>query len=857
MDTLTLTVNSRLALNIKREYDKAQQQNGLKSWRTPAVMPLTQWIEKTWQSLLPKQRLLTSLQQQQLWQRIIAQQLDSDSIETNNTATQIMQAWQMIRGWEINLNSFKDHNEETALLYRCMTQFETLCQDKNWITGPALVDELLNHQQAWVDKLPSHITLSGFDSLPKRTQQLIDLFAEHSTLNIIHMNQPAKQIRRVCCNDVQHEIKSMATWAKQCWQNNPNATIACIVPALNLTRNYIEDIFYQTFYQQIKNTPEKQYYNLSAGQALTEFSVIADALIALRLLEGKFHIDDLSTLLQSPYFSLDLSDPDMGALVDREIRELNEPVLNNSALFIALHTAQAIYPANTWSDRWHQLCQFSKKQPPLATVSKWIEQFCMLLELLGWPGKRGLNSIEYQVLQRWRNALADIAQLDCVTQPMPLASALNLLQHSIQQTVFQPEGSQANVQILGVLESANIQFNCMWIMGLESQSWPPSPQPNPFIPYSVQVAHELPHCSAAHEYAYCKKTLARLFNSAQQVIVSSPQQDGDSVLNPSALISDIPLQLLAQPEMQQYGPEVRLESIQDNTLLRRDQSTMLKGGSELIKLQALCPFRAQSSMHLKSRPLNQPDVDLASYEKGNLVHLALHKIWLTLNNQATLNALEPAECDALIERTIDASISEQQKPITTTTQQYFLNTEKKRLKQLLTRWLDFEKQRPPFDVIEREHSHHLTINGISIHCKIDRIDRCQDGIYVIDYKTGAQTITRWFGERPTEPQLPLYSSFIDGIDGACYAEVRNQGMSFKGVCNESSNQHFSALLPIDQIKHPDSIDSWQAQKNHWKQTIEKLLHDFYQGDANVDPVDRQISCQYCELQPFCRIEHEQ
>jgi hypothetical protein len=42
---------------------------------------------------------------------------------------------------------------------------------------------------------------------------------------------------------------------------------------------------------------------------------------------------------------------------------------------------------------------------------------------------------------------------------------------------------------------------------------------------------------------------------------------------------------------------------------------------------------------------------------------------------------------------------------------------------------------------------------------------------VIDYKTRAPSRTRWLGERPQEPQLPLYSLLDSSIQGIAYAEL--------------------------------------------------------------------------------------
>ena len=845
MDILTLTANSRLALTIRRQYDQLQLQKNLRCWPSPNILPLNSWIEQTWKSLNTTERLLTPLQQQQLWQQITQHQSGALTLHTNSSAQQLIQAWQMLTLWQIPIEPFKDTNEETQLLFQCVQAVEQHCQQQQLISHAELPAALLKQTNTWRHKIPKKVQLTGFDDLPPCIEALIKFIAQHSDFELIETDIKPNSLERIECLNETHEIKAMASWAKQLWQQNPQQQITCVIPKLEQIRNPVDKIFHEY------NIP----YNISAGQKLTEFSLIEQALNILQLTLGQFNSAELAGILQSPYCSQHETDIDMGAMLDKEIRELNEVELPINALFIAFNKVQSHYPNSSWLSRWRAFCDTAQTLKPSGSSLYWAEQFTNLLIAIGWPGNRGLTSIEYQVLQRWRNLLKEFSELDIVIQNISQKKAIEMLQTLASQAVFQPEGSEAPIQILGLLESAGLQFDALWIMGLDSESWPPTANGNPFIPYSIQVKYALPHSSAEREYEYSKNTLTRLQKSAKQIVISSAQQQGDKTLSPSNMIAAIKLSQDPITTATTTYPCKEIETLVDDTAPKIKQDGALQGGSEIIKLQALCPFRAFGEIRLKARPMVEPSLNLESFEKGNIVHRALQDIWLQLKNQSRLKNISDEELDKLIDNTATHAIKTQQKNLHSESHHYFLETEKKRLKQLLKRWLELEKQRPDFQVLERENTHHLDINGLSIRCQVDRIDVCSDGRYIIDYKTGLNSPNSWFGERMTEPQLPLYCSFIDDIDGICFAEVRNSEVKFKGIVTESAEATFSDILPIDQGNHPDSMQDWQSQKKYWKTAIENLLLDFSNGCVEVDPLDNTLTCQYCQLQPLCRIHY--
>ena len=120
--------------------------------------------------------------------------------------------------------------------------------------------------------------------------------------------------------------------------------------------------------------------------------------------------------------------------------------------------------------------------------------------------------------------------------------------------------------------------------------------------------------------------------------------------------------------------------------------------------------------------------------------------------------------------------------------------EARRLLRLAQDALDLELERSAFEVVDFEREVLHEIGGQTIRLYIDRVDRLSDGgLAIIDYKTGKVDPARWFGDRPEDPQLPLYAVSAGEIPFAVvFAVIRGDECLFRGVVRgEGCGANFS------------------------------------------------------------------
>jgi exodeoxyribonuclease-5 len=140
------------------------------------------------------------------------------------------------------------------------------------------------------------------------------------------------------------------------------------------------------------------------------------------------------------------------------------------------------------------------------------------LKAVGWPGDRPLSSHEFQARRAFGEVLDGLGRLDGLLGPLGFAEAVRRLSQLCRQRLFQPEtrGKPA-IQVLGVLESAGLSFDALWVMGMNDDLWPPPPRPNPLLPAEVLRAAGASHASADVELDFARRVHVRLSQSAPEV----------------------------------------------------------------------------------------------------------------------------------------------------------------------------------------------------------------------------------------------------------------------------------------------------------------------------------------------------
>ncbi|OIZ95074.1 hypothetical protein A1D18_02970 [Candidatus Rickettsiella isopodorum] len=861
-DDLLLTGNKRLIPFLQKTYAHYQQKQKKQIWSTPKFFTFTHWLETLWEKQFIEEtgfslRLLNKHQECVLWQTII-QQSTYFFLDTAHTAKKAQEAWQLVQQTQLDYRSplFKQCNE-TETWQTWANHFVNLCQSQAYIDLSSVINHLILLFNKKILNPPQRIFLIGFNEINPQYQKLLGVLQElHCHIDHYAPIYPSAKPQRLRLSDKETECHNMALWTYQSWRQGKK-NIGCVIPNLVEQRTHLLNTFTDLFTELAPQSINPPPFNIAAGNPLSEFTLIQTATHILSL-ESINAFPKINQLLRSPYVGGSQQEQSQRAQLDIYLRCTAENKLSLDQL-LKLSQQQA---CPLFSHLITHLIHLIKKYPIhfLAKPSFWSDYFAKKLYALSWPGERVLISSEFQLLERWSELLTQLASLDFILGEISHAEALQQLHELIANTLFQTKTlHEPPIQVLGLLDTAGMYFDALWVMGLDDRTWPAAAKPNPFIPYALQRTYQIPYASSEREYYFASMLTKKLRACAKTLIFSHAAQHLDQILCPSVLIKSIPeteLSDLSLPSYQTFAKKIMVsqqwEYYTEESVAIADADSF-SAGTQLLQSQAACPFQAFARWRLKARFQPFPQNGLNARERGILLHQILEQFWNKVKNQETLLALTPRALHQHINTAINYSLNlfSKKRPLVFKT--HFINLERQRLQSLLNNLIDLEKQRPTFRQTQHENKRQLTLGKLLLSLRIDRLDQLNPmESMIIDYKTGKPSKIDWLEERCDYPQLPLYClSYPETVRSFAILHLRSNKMTLQGISAEETA--LKQLTPLKKLKTSVVLNHWPDLLKHWQASLEKLAIEFQQGITQVNPKQGAHTCRDCDLQLLCRI----
>jgi ATP-dependent helicase/nuclease subunit B len=816
-----VTPNTRLAQALVAQLDGFQVGNGKLTWEAPDILPFGAFVERLYEEALYSPAgaglpmLLAPAQEELLWREILRQS-KRELLVLDRTAAQCGEAWQIVHAWRIPAGSGNEDAvafSEWAAAYR-----KRAARDVDRARLPDLVSDFLLGL-----KLPKIVVAYGFDIVPPQVQEFLGALARHGVA--VEKSGPQRKrgsAIRASFASARAELEAAASWARARLEAG-HARIGVVVPDLQQRRKEVVRVFSQA-------TGRPHPFNVSLGEPLADYPLVRAALGILELACREVAFEKVSALVRSPYLGGAESELGLRAKLDVKMRRDAPPRL----------TLPALVGLSEPCPRLRALLEklFNEREETARSAAQWARHFSELLSAAGYPGERVLDSDEYQARAKWHQVLGELARLERVAPKMTLAQAFSTLERLCRETLFQPESPSVPIQVLGILESASLSFDCLWVSGLTDEAWPLDARPNPFVPVALQKKAGVPEASAEGSLELDRRITEGWLGAADEIVLSYFEREDDRALAPSPLILGVPRGDVALSRYPKHRDVVfasrKINLVEDMTAPAVTERK-IGGGTRVLADQAACPFRAFARWRLRAEPLEAPGEGLDASDRGRLLHALMSALWQELKTSAALErdvapAIAKAAASAVKELGLEGRFAE---------------IERARLARLAADWLQMEKTRPAFEVIGIEKEVDLRVAGLELRGRMDRVDRlAQGGHALIDYKTSVRpTPKHWEPPRPDDPQLPIYAAAMkDEVAAVVIAKVRPGSMRLMGFSRDKN-----AIPGVQAAK------SWPNLIRDWDAEAEALGTAFGAGEARVDPKRDLQTCRYCGLQTLCRV----
>jgi probable DNA repair protein len=823
-----ITANRRLARALHDEFARQQVRAGKQAWESPAIHSWQDWLDMlllgaTDQASLPTR--ITPHQSRLLWERCLSRETGVSRSGLAALVRLSRDAWQRLADWQVSIGEVARSAQsiDQRMFAAAAGRYLGILEREHWVDDAglaSLVDELIRTGRA---SSAGSVTFAGFDRERPVVTSIIAALAERDCeIRPGPLRKSADSVGLQCFETTDAEIRAAGAWAREQREKHPDYSIAII--AGNLEKEAI----HKAHLVREGLVPGWQYgppsiahsVNVSYGRKLADFPAVSIALLLLRWLVGNLSAGEIGQLLRTPL----LGSPSTGTRSRLELRLRRLPDRNWSPAMLsgALRGREDDNDAADWLRLVGTITKLRRELQRSASPADWAVYIDNVLKVCAWPGNGPLSSSDFQLVNRWRDLLNDLARLALVSPLMTLNTAIRRLELMAADTVFQPESEGGAVQLIGPLEASGAQFDAVWISGLTAADWPPPGNPSPMLSRRLQRQKGMPDAEPSDTVEYAQSLLLNLGSSANLVVCSYAQTQDDAEQKPSELLQA----LSVAPQTAQSDPgwhATTLARISDTSVVSDSVPQIypgehVSGGAGTLQRQLTDPIAAFVVGRLGVKTLQPQAVGLPASLRGSIIHDALYRLYSDTPSSADISGWPDHEMAARTEKALNFAFARHERDTDTVLKELF-RLERHRIDELLQKFVSVDLARGDFTIAAVEHVVAFAEAGVRLELRVDRIDRMRDGtVAVLDYKTGAKRKFLQSDGQPKEIQLIAYACALDApVSALALVNVDSREISFDGA-----GQGYT-----------DSAE-WSDTIANWKRSVVVACEDLSRGDVRIN-----------------------
>ena len=827
-----ITVNNRLARELRRAFDEQQLARGSLSWQTPRILPWAAWLNTVLDRRDAASRIPLRIQPRAaalIWERLLKKHAEDRLLNPDSLVRQAQQTWQRVQDWCVPLEDLQRHasSEDERLFAEIAVAYRRHLDANSWIDGAQLAACVSGLIETGKIEAPARIVHAGFDRLTPAAARLLNSFrsAGAAVSEAPYTGRPST-VLALSCSDGDAELRAAGLWASQLLHADAGATAAIVCPGLEHNAPRAARLVREGLAPgwQDAGGRHQTAVNVSYGRRLAEYPLVAVALLWLSWACRGLPTRDVSVLLRTPFAGS--ANTDGRCRLEMRLRRMPDRNWRPGNLAAVLGGTEQSADALDWLQRVERVAAMESTRNAFLSPAAWAARIDQLLQELGWPGEKALDTAEFQLANRWRDLLNELSRLDIVQPRIDLTEAVLRLSSFAADTIYQPETESGMVQLLGTLEAAGLEFDNLWVCHLDAQQWPPPAHPLPLVSRALQRKFRMPDATPADTLDFSRRVLERLAGSATNVTFSWPVTDEDLELEASPLLQHFDVRYGGQGEDPGwYAASLCGRSALDlavgDAVPAVRPGEKVGGGAATVQRQVTEPFSAFAYGRLGVRDLQPFEAGLPANARGNIIHRALHHLFLEKPSTRDIAAWSNG-VDNRIERAVDTALARHIR-FADGVLLRLLAIERRRLRELLRRFIEAEMQRQEFEILSVEESVTFLRHEVELDLRVDRIDRLADGtLLIIDYKTGTVKALLTKDGEPKELQLVVYASAIDAeIGGLVLINIDSREIVYRGA---GGSVEWDRLPP----------ELWPMRLGGWKKIVEDALKQLAAGDVRLN-----------------------
>ena len=867
-DRLYLTSTGRLSRNLRRHFRLQCISEGKRGWESLRAMSLNAWLDRTWMESWPEEIPAPDLYRMNLWKKLAGRIVPPSSltVDTNLCAILDENYGIMVRHGLDPATGFPstplvEWRREISGVFRESLKSKSLFHPSRL---PVLLRRLIFEGSI---ACPDRISLAGFESPAPVERELFMTLEERS--NVEYVNHPARRegiIEALALPSPEQEVVYLINRLAQDAQTIPLHRIGVIVPDMDRYAKTLE----RSLRDVTAETPPHgfHWFNMTKGVPLLETHLMNAALLPLRfILEGQPRELFLSLLL-SPYYKCRQGKRHEIARADIVWRRLSVDYGLDNLLRTLKKENPRIYYLIPSDSREHlsAFCAIDISQKRKGVF--WTGRLRELWARLGFPvesgekdavDRRGLDEIMGEIDRHLSETRMDGHEFS--------AWLTHLACHKVVQI---GTAEDAGIQIMGIIESRGLDFDKVYVLGMDDRSLPGPARPLPLLDSAERKMVQ--GGTAQSQYEFAKRAFDHLLSLAPDITLLRAEQEDLKPLSPSPFWPgneekrSIDIWNVPDPAWLRTGwlrgaykglhegispdppvdPLIGIDNIPETVSVSRFQKAVI------------CPYRFFVEGILNIESLEEIEPDASPREKGTRIHRVLALFTQKLREGGLdlgRKDVEPS-ARAMLSECVDEELrAVAGSPHWQVERRRWMGSKGNSEGGMLTDWLDreIERCREGWRCVTEESAFDtLRVAGLpfSLKGRIDRVDFSKDaGVLLWDYKTGKCPSVADIVTRMKEPQLVIYLlALLDGHIPALESYIDSDTPFSAGYIQLKSSGNIRIF----------SIKGIESSLENWAKAIAKLGKMLGSGDFRAEPfpdsevTDRYKTCEKCPVITLCR-----
>lgn len=476
----------------------------------------------------------------------------------------------------------------------------------------------------------------------------------------------------------------------------------------------------------------------------------------------------------------------------------------------------------------------------------------------------------------------DVKIIDDPNDGLSMEVLTSLLRRHLQTVTIPFEGEPLEgLQILGILETRNIDFRNVIILSMTDANFPGKhSEQSSFIPYGLREAYELP-TPTEHEamYAYY---FYRLIQRAERVnMLYCSRADEKSTGECSRYIYQLDFESPYNIEKHAVGVDLSVNSNQPIEIAKGDYEMKMLNRyldpnfKNTLSPTALfryveCPlkFYFASIAHLKSQNELSDKIDAMTF--GNILHESMELLYGDIVDKPHPKALiDQKRTQKNVERAVDQIIGKiLYDGGKASIEDYSGDTLLVRdiiVKYILRGIMHHDTSHDDYTItgLEKAIPHKYRIGSgkdVKLEGRADRIDRLSDGtIQIIDYKSGNQPhlefldIHSLFHGESQQRISNIFQTFLYSM--ILYRTEGVDTMPSLFYASRMLNDNYSPL--ITEMNTNRAITRYSMIANEFESELSATLDELFDPATPFRQVEDKRCCEYCDYSKICRRQNEQ